>query len=100
MIAPAREGAQVLPIHDWTRVGPGVFHDIHNVWIGERRNVFNGGLLPGRYYAMSEQHAGKYMVDVLTLHAHPPPELPHLPLGGVVVAEVPPRKSPGDFRGG
>lgn len=56
-----------MPVHDWTRVDAGIFHDFHNVWLGELRNVLNGGLLPAGYYAMTEQPAGKYITDVLTL---------------------------------
>ncbi len=38
-----------MPIHNWTRVGPGVFHDFHNAWITEIRNALNGGVLPADY---------------------------------------------------
>jgi hypothetical protein len=31
------------------------------------RNVLNRGDLPAEFYAMSEQHAGKYITDELTL---------------------------------
>ena len=27
-----------MPIHDWTRVAPGIFHDFHNAWVMELRN--------------------------------------------------------------
>src|SRR5438067_13840493 len=82
-----------MPVHDWTRVDAGIFHDFHNVWIAELRNVLNRGLLPSGYYAITEQHAGKYVADVLTLHAgtkttEPPPRLTN---GGVAVAESAPR---------
>lgn len=56
-----------MPIHDWTRVDAGIFHDFHVAWIAALRNALNGGLLPPDYYAMAEQHAGKYVPDVLTL---------------------------------
>ena len=84
-----------MPIHDWTRVEAGVFHDFHTVWIGAIRNALNEGLLPSGYYALAEQHAGRYITDVLTLHAEPeePEPLPPLPpvTGGIAVAEAPPR---------
>jgi len=79
-----------MPIHDWTRVDPGVFHDFHNVWIAELRNALNGGLLPEGFYAMSEQHVGKYITDVLTLTA-PSPLIPSPTSGGLAVADAPPR---------
>lgn len=82
-----------MAVHDWTRVDAGIFHDFHNVWIGELRNALNSGLLPDGFYALSEQHAGKYVADVLTLQAsetefaRPAPRVS----GGVAVADAPPR---------
>jgi hypothetical protein len=58
-----------MPIHDWSRVFDGAFHDFHHVWIGELRNALNGGILPPDYYAMAEQVAGPTVPDVLTLQA-------------------------------
>lgn len=58
-----------MPVHDWTRVEDGIFHDFHTVWVAEIRNALNAGLLPPDYYALTEQHAGRYIADVLTLHS-------------------------------
>ena len=82
-----------MPIHDWTRVAPGIFHDFHNAWVMELRNGLNGGVLPAGYYALTEQHAGKYITDVLTLQAQPNGESPTLPpdSGGLALAEAPPK---------
>jgi len=87
-----------MPVHDWTRVDAGIFHDFHTVWIGHLRTALNEGLLPPDYYALAEQHAGRPITDVLTLHASAAPREPvSLPLppapdtGGVAVAEAPPR---------
>jgi hypothetical protein len=41
-----------MPVHDWSRVSAGVFHDFHNTWIVELKNALNGGVLPCGYYAM------------------------------------------------
>jgi len=83
-----------MPVHDWTRVEAGLFHDFHNAWITELRNALNGGLLPPDYYALGEQHAGRFVTDVLTLHASrpngAPPPLPPSD-GGLALAEAPPR---------
>jgi hypothetical protein len=50
-------------------------------------------LLPQGYYALAEQHAGRPIADVLTLHASPADREP-LPLppatGGTALAEAPP----------
>src|SRR5262245_43824638 len=87
-----------MPLHEWTRVDAGIFHDLHVAWIPEIQKVLNGGLLPEGYYALAEQHAGRAIADVLTLHASPADperEAARLPLppatGGVAVADAPPR---------
>jgi hypothetical protein len=38
-----------MPIHDWTRVEAGDFHDFHQCWVVEIRNALNRGLLPPGY---------------------------------------------------
>lgn len=60
-----------MPVHAWTRVAAGTFHDFHNAWITELRNALNGGVLPEGYYALGEQRTGDVSPDVLTLHAGP-----------------------------
>src|SRR5688572_18178097 len=87
----------LMPIHDWTRVDAGIFHDFHHGWIEETKRALNRGLLPPDYYALAEQITGHLGPDVLTLrvpHAGPPTaRRPHPgePNGGVALAEVPPR---------
>ncbi len=84
-----------MPVHDWTRVEAGIFHDFHTAWMAVLRTVLNEGLLPQGYYALAEQHVGRPITDVLTLHASPAPPSPPFPLppatGGTAVAESPPR---------
>jgi Protein of unknown function (DUF4058) len=84
-----------MPVHDWTRVEAGIFHALHTTWVGVIQNTLNEGVLPRGYYALAEQHAGRPITDVLTLHASPAPSAPPLPLppatGGTAVAEAPPR---------
>jgi hypothetical protein len=77
-----------MPVHDWARVDAGVFHDFHTWWIVHLREALNGGLLPSGYYAMSEQHAGRYIADILTLHVDQPAPAPDR---GVAVLDAPPR---------
>ena len=83
-----------MPVHDWTLVEAGIFHDFHTVWIGQIRTALNSGLLPQGYYALAEQHASRSVTDVLTLHASAVPQEP-LPLppasGGTAVADAPPK---------
>jgi hypothetical protein len=44
-----------MPIHDWRRVDPGVFHSFHIAWVAELNRALNRGLLPGDHYALIEQ---------------------------------------------
>jgi hypothetical protein len=56
-----------MPVHDWTKVPAGIFHDFHHEWISAIKHSLNGGLLPADYYALAEQIAGGLGPDVLTL---------------------------------
>ena len=58
-----------MPIHDWSNVKAGIFHDFHHAWIEEIKRALNAGLLPPEYYAMAEQHTGAFGPDVLTLQS-------------------------------
>jgi hypothetical protein len=58
-----------MPVHDWTKVNAGIFHDFHCAWIIELRNTLNDGLLPSGYYALAEQVTRPIGPDVLTLQA-------------------------------
>lgn len=83
-----------MPIHDWTRVFPGTFHHFHNAWITHLAEALNDGLLPDGFFALSEQHSGDIVPDVLTLtHAARRKSAGGAPSGGVSLAEEPPRVS-------
>ncbi len=56
-----------MPIHDWSKVIPGIFHDFHGDWIQVLKHTLNAGVLPADYYALSEQVAVGVAPDVLTL---------------------------------
>lgn len=56
-----------MPIHDWTRVTPGIFHDFHHEWISTIKRSLNDGLLPAEYYALAEQVTRPFGPDVLAL---------------------------------
>jgi hypothetical protein len=43
-----------MPVHDWTLVEDGIFHDFHVGWIAQLRTALNNGLLPPGYYALEE----------------------------------------------
>src|SRR5262245_7282421 len=71
-----------MPIHDWTRVTAGTWHDFHLAWMAEIRNVLNSGILPADYYAQAEQIAGPLGPDVLTL------QMPDIPTNGATDSSV------------
>jgi hypothetical protein len=47
-----------MPVHDWTGVEVGIFHDFHHEWISTIKRALNQGVLPPQYYALAEQVAG------------------------------------------
>jgi hypothetical protein len=87
-----------MPMHDWTRVESGIYHNFHHDWISEIYRQLNP-ILPSDYYAMAEQQAGSYGPDVLTLEARiSDPDRD----GGVAVLPAKPKtthnaKSPSEF---
>ncbi|MBI4607245.1 MAG: DUF4058 family protein [Planctomycetes bacterium] len=82
-----------MPIHDWTRVDAGLFHDFHQSWSIALRNALNAGVLPPEFFALVEQSIRGPIPDVLTLKLaaarEEPPEKEIR--GGVAVAVRAPR---------
>jgi hypothetical protein len=59
-----------MPVHDWTRLSEGIFHDFHYSWVLEIKRALKRELLPKGYYVMAEQFGGDPGApDVLTLQA-------------------------------
>lgn len=84
-----------MPIHDWTRVDAGTFHDFHTMWLVALRNALRRILPPG-YYAKTEQKALGFEPDVLTLTEPPSPTGngtgdSNGANGGISVATAPPK---------
>src|SRR2546423_4358813 len=80
-----------MPIHDWTRVDAGLFHDFHQDWTIELRRSLNAGRLPPGYVALADQQTGGPIPDVLTLNRRPKETPKGEPAGGVAVAAAPPQ---------
>ena len=80
-----------MPIHDWSRVDAGLFHDFHQSWIIEIRNALNGGVLPPEFYALAEQSVRGPIPDVVTLTQHRGAESRTAETGGIALADAPPR---------
>lgn len=78
-----------MPIHDWTRVDAGLFHNFHLRWIAALTDALNEGVLSDDYYALAEQKAPVYEPDVLTLKLAA--ESDETSAGGLAVATAPPR---------
>jgi hypothetical protein len=65
-------GGFAVPMHDWSRVEAGVYHDFHQEWAGQIKLALNRGILPAGYFAMLEQvtvrdKETRYVPDVLNL---------------------------------
>jgi len=56
-----------MPIHDWTRVPTGLFHQFHQDWSIEMARALNRGRLPKGLSALVEQRAGLRESDVLAI---------------------------------
>ena len=56
-----------MPIHDWSKIPSGLFHDFHQGWSIHIKEALNRGLLPKGLSAMVEQRAGTKEGDVLTV---------------------------------
>jgi hypothetical protein len=80
-----------MPIHDWTRVDAGLFHDFHQDWTIELRRALNAGLLPPGYVALADQSISGPIPDVITLRRGPRHPGNGGPAGGVAVATAPPQ---------
>jgi hypothetical protein len=78
----------LMPIHDWTRVDPGIVHHFHLNWIGAITRVLNQRVLPRDYYALAEQQGAGFEPDILTLKATRETE------SGEVMTERPPMGRP------
>ncbi len=81
-----------MPVHDWTRVTDGTFHDFHYSWVLEIKRALMRGLLPKGYYVMAEQFGGDLGApDVLTLQTGTKEPEPEGPLAGTAtLTESPP----------
>src|SRR5438874_13559541 len=80
-----------MPVHDWTRVSDGTFHDFHYSWVLEIKRTLKRGLLPKGYYVMAEQFGGDLGApDVLTLQAGTKPDSEDSLSGTATLTETPP----------
>lgn len=55
-----------MPMHDWSRVEPNIYHDFHQAWALELRSALRP-LLPTGYTALVEQWTAGHVPDVVTV---------------------------------
>jgi hypothetical protein len=77
-----------MPMHDWTRVKSGTYHNYHYRWIAAIMDRLNAGMMPPEFFAMAEQKTSGVEPDVVTLSVHDPDLSPG---GGMALA--PPKAS-------
>jgi hypothetical protein len=82
-----------MPVHDWTRVDAGPFHDFHQGWTVALRTALNAGVLPPDYFALVEQHIQDPVPDVLTKHLSPGPAEPGNGRSALGLATAPPGRA-------
>jgi hypothetical protein len=56
-----------MPMHDWSKVKPGTYHNFHQLWTSSITNQLNAGVLPRGCFAMAEQIIGGPEPDVVAL---------------------------------
>jgi Protein of unknown function (DUF4058) len=78
-----------MPIHDWSRVPSGLFHDFHQSWSIRIKDALNSGRLPKGVAALVEQRAGPKESDVLTIEARPRRHLGEELEGGIAMLPPP-----------
>jgi hypothetical protein len=80
-----------MPVHEWKRVEPGLFHHFHQQWVAELCARLNAGGLPAGYYAMLDQAAGGVVPDVLSFERLPQVSGEQGNGGGVALVTAPPK---------
>lgn len=79
-----------MPMHDWTKVRSGTYHNFHVLWLSTITNRLNSSVLPAGYFAMAEQVIGGPAPDVVTLNLNP--DFPGNSTAGIIALAEPPTK--------
>ncbi len=58
-----------MPLHDWSRIPAGLFHDFHQTWSIQIKLALNAGILPKGLSALVEQRSGPRESDVLAIES-------------------------------
>jgi hypothetical protein len=84
-----RLGEKAMPLHDWTRVPAGLFHDFHQSWSIRIKDALNAGRLPDGVAALVEQRSGPREPDVLAIESRTMQLEWEREFGGVATMEPP-----------
>jgi hypothetical protein len=57
-----------VPVHDWTRIDAGLFHDFHQRWTAALSSALNAGGLPPDHFALVEQQIRGPVPDLIRRH--------------------------------
>ncbi len=60
-----------MPIHAWSRMPSGLFHDFHQSWSIRIKDALNSGRLPKGVAALVEQRSEPSEPDVLAIEVRP-----------------------------
>lgn len=79
-----------MPIHDWTRVESGLFHEFYQSWSVRIKDALNGGRMPKGYYALVEPKVHGLEPDVIAVETGPSRKSKRdEPSGGLALADPP-----------
>lgn len=79
-----------MPVHDWSRIPSGLFHDFHQSWSIRIKDALNAGRLPSGVSALVEQRTGPKEPDVLAIEKWgQPPRSGFVDNGGVATMDPP-----------
>lgn len=73
-----------MPVHDWTRVPSGLFHEFHQSWSVHIKDALNRGLLGEGYFALVEQRVDGPEPDVIAVQAGGSRDADHSPSAAVL----------------
>ena len=79
-----------MPLHDWTRVPAGLYHDFHQSWSIRIKDALNSGRLPKGISALVEQRSGPLEPDVLAIESRGRRSRNEPEDGGGVATQQPP----------
>ncbi len=58
-----------MPLHDWSGIPAGLFHDFHQTWSIQIELALNAGILPKGLSALVEQRGGSKRSEGLPIRA-------------------------------